>query len=158
MAGKFAIVKKLSIKGILGRKPKVPEDGKVNWLVQFIGVATGMKTGSSNFGEWTALTGSFQGVNMETGDVMRSGMCFMPDVALNLITPALGQKDTKGIEFAFNIGVKADEKSTIGYVYVAEPVLEASENDPLEMLTKKLGASKMEKPAAIENKPQAKKA
>jgi hypothetical protein len=150
MSNKIPIVKKLSIKTILGRKPKAPAEGKIDWLCQIIGVATGVKTGNSNFGDWTALMGSFQGLNMETGDISRSGQCFLPDVALNLITAALLNKDARGIEFAFNIGVKEDSKSTTGYVYVCEPVLEASENDPLEMLTKKLPGK--EKVAQLEKK------
>jgi len=152
---KFAIVKKLSVKNIMGKKPKAPEEGKTEWLCQIVGVAQGIKTGRSDFGDWTALTGAFQGSNMETGVVTRSGVCFLPDVALNLITPGLMQKETKGIEFAFNIGVKADEDSTTGYVYVCEPIFDAAENDPLEMLTKKLPAPKGDKVAQIEHKKKA---
>lgn len=152
---KFAIVKKLSVKSILGKKPKPPEEGKTEWLCQIVGVATGVKTGNSNFGDWTALTGSFQGSNMETGVITRSGVCFLPDVALNLITPGLMQKETKGIEFAFNIGIKFDDDSTTKYVYVVEPIFEASENDPLEMLTKKLQKPAVEKADQTEHKKRA---
>ena len=123
--------------------------------MQVMGVATGIKTGESDKGPWTALLGSFQAINMETGDTYRSGVCFLPNIMLNLVTPRLLEKESKAVEFAFNIGVKADEKSATGYVYIAEPIFETAENDPLEMLTKKLPAPKGDKAAQIEHKKKA---
>jgi len=138
MGTKIALVGKISVKSMLGGKPKAPETDKPEYLVQMVGIATSIKTGTSNFGDWTALLGSFQATNMETGETVRSGMLFMPDVALNLIIPSLNNKDNKGVEFGFNIGVKKDAASSVGYIYVAEPIFDAAENDPLEMITKKL--------------------
>lgn len=138
MSTKFAIVSKISMKILLGKRPRAPEGTEPVYLAQMVGVATNIKTGTSNFGDWTALLGSFQATVMETGVTVRSGQMFLPDVALNLILPALKDANNKGVEFAFNIGVKADEASKTGYIYVAEPIFEASENDPLEMITKKL--------------------
>lgn len=140
MSSKFTILSKISVKSVLGHKVKTPE--KSEMLIQVMGVATGIKTGESDKGPWTALLGSFQAINMQSGNVYRSGVCFLPNIVLNLILPKLLEKESKSIEFAFNIGVAPDEESAVGYVFIAEPIFDAAENDPLEMLTKKLPAPK----------------
>lgn len=131
---KVTIVSKLSVKKICG-KVKKPE-GKV-MLMQVFGIATGTKSDESNFGPWTALLGQFRAVNLETGEVFQSGVCFLPNTGLNLITPLLKKDGVDGLEFALNIGVIPAE-NTVGYEYYVEPVIEAKDNDPLEILSKKV--------------------
>lgn len=137
---KFDLVSKISVKKVMGAKPRAPEPGKSEMLMQVIGVATGTKVKDTDFGQSIALLGSFQATNLKTGKVYRSGVCYLPNLALDLIAPQLSDKDTKAVEFAFNIGVVYDEGSATSYVYFAEPVIAPGENDPLEMLTKKLPA------------------
>lgn len=128
------ILTKLSVKKVLGKIENVTEK-KI--LMQVFGVATGVKTGDSNYGPWEALTGQFRAINLETGQIYQSGICFLPQVALNLITHRVKEDSVNGVEFAFNIGVvPADNKA--GYEYSCEPLIEASENDPLEVLQKKM--------------------
>lgn len=153
MSTKFTLLSKLSMKSVLG-KIKIPDDGEVI-LAQIMGVATGIKTGESDKGPWTALLGSFQGINMETGSIYRSGVCFLPNIVMNLLLPKLLEKDSKAIEFAFNIGIKSDDKSATKYVYIAEPIFDTAENDPLEMLTKKLPKTEIASTKAIEHKKRA---
>lgn len=153
MSTKFTMISKISAKSVIG-KIKAPDSGQ-HFIMQVMGIATGTKTGESDKGPWTALLGSFQAINMETGNVYRSGVCFLPNIVLNMILPKLLEKDSKAVEFAFNIGIKADEDSVTGYVYIAEPIFEAAENDPLEMLTKKLPKTSGEKVSQIEHKKKA---
>lgn len=131
------IVTKLSAKKIVG-KVKRPEAKTP--LYQVFGIATGIKTGESNFGPWTALTGQFRAVKLDDGQTFQSGVCYLPKMGTDLITPMLNKEGVDGLEFALNIGVVPSENQ-IGYEYYVEPVLEAKENDPLEALQKKVQAA-----------------
>lgn len=131
---KVNIVSKISAKKIVG---KVKKPTETVYHMQVYGIATGTKAGESNFGPWTALTGQFRAKNLETGEVSQSGVCFLPEIALNLITPKLDAKNVEGVEFALNIGVTPANNS-VGYEYVVTPVIAASENDPLEQLETKV--------------------
>lgn len=128
------IVSKLSAKKVCGKVSK-PE-GKTP-LLQVFGIATGIKTGESNFGPWTALTGAFRATRIKDGEIFQSGTCFLPKMGTEMIAPMLKKEGVDGLEFAFNIGVVPSDNA-IGYEYYVEPMLEAKENDPLEMLAKRV--------------------
>lgn len=128
------LITKISPKKIMG---KINAPKEKTFLMQVFGVATGTKVGDGNYGPWEALTGQFRAVNLETGEIFQSGVCHLPTVALNLIIPRIKEDSVNGVEFAFNIGVvPADNK--VGYEYIAEPLIEAADNDPLELLAKKV--------------------
>lgn len=107
--------------------PKTP-------ILRVFGVARGVLTGTSTFGQWEALSGDFIAVNLETGEEFRSGKAFMPDIALNLVTGALaGSPD--GVEFAFDFGVKPSAKDPENkYEYTVKPVVKAKESDQIANL------------------------
>lgn len=138
---------------------EVYANGETVWVAEVIGLARGTKTGTSNYGEWTALMGDFyarplvgdkadkvddKGEVTETGTRYRTGQLFLPDVALNLIVPVVDTLD-KGaaVEVAFKIGITANEESNFGYDYTAAFLVEPEENDPLSMLAAKV-APKLE--------------
>ena len=130
----ISIVSKISVAKVIG-KLKVPTE-KV-YIMQVYGIANGSEKGVSTYGEYTKLTGRFRGLNMVTGDQFEAGECFLPDIALNLVLGALD--GTKGVEFAFNIGIYP-ANNAYGYEYCCDPLMEASENDPLALMEKKLSA------------------
>lgn len=105
-----------------------------NPILRVFGVARGVLSGTSTFGQWEALSGDFIAVNLETGEEFRSGKAFMPDIALNLVTGALaGSPD--GVEFAFDFGVKPSTKDPENkYEYTVKPVVKAKESDQIANL------------------------
>jgi len=125
--------------------------GETTWLANVVGLARGVKTGMSNYGEWSALQGEFVAEALEgekKGTRYRTGQLFLPDVALFLVTPLVYQLDKGGaVEVAFKIGITAvtDDVSNTGYEYTAEFLIEPSQNDPLEMMLAKVAP-------ALENK------
>lgn len=138
------LIKKISIKTVLKARPAVPEkNGEVNQIMDLIGIANGVQPGETDKGPYNRFIGSFQATNLKTGEVYRSGSCFMPDVAGNLILGAL-KGGASSVEFGFKIGVVKDDQSATGYVYVAEPLMKPSENDPLELLNKKVNVPQLE--------------
>jgi len=146
------IVKKLSVKQLIGHAPDAPErgDDKPKWLADVIGRAVGIKQGESNYGPWFALTGEFIARQIPTGakdevvEHFKSGMVFVPDLVLNLIEPAM-QATGGAIEFGFRLGIKRDDASATKYVYVAESLIEPAESDPLTKLANQVFGDTMPK-------------
>jgi len=141
---KTAIVKKLSTKVLVGQAKAYSKDlqqGQQTDLYNVIGVAHGLKHGTTNFGDFTALMGQFIAeplVGAKAGQRYRTGQLFLPDVALNMVAPIvenLGKGES--VELAFRIGIEADDTATTGYIYTAEFLTEPKENDPLEALAAK---------------------
>lgn len=124
------LLKKMSAKTIIG---KIEPPEKQTDLFAIYGVATGTKTGSSTFGDWLAFIGDFEGVHMESGEVNRSPVCFLPEPAQGMLEAAL-LKNENGVEFSFIIGVKPNKTSTTGYEYTVKPVVASKQNDALEKL------------------------
>lgn len=124
------LLKKMSAKTLIGKID--PPEKQVD-LFAVYGVATGTKTGSSNFGDWLAFIGDFEGVDIATGEVSRSPVCFLPEPAQGMLEAAL-LKNENGVEFSFIIGVKPNKTSTTGYEYTVKPVVASKQNDALEKL------------------------
>lgn len=142
MKGK--IISKISVKTVWGSKPDAPTKDKgteAQWLMQIIGQATGFTTGDTDKGNWVKLIGAFQATNLETGELFRSGACFLPNVALNLIMGELKAAETQSVAFGFRIGVIRDEASATNYVYTCDPIGEVFEHDPLQPLIEKMKAN-----------------
>jgi len=140
----IAIVKKLSMKVLVGNvkaQIKDLQEGQSVDIARVVGIARGLRHGTSTYGDFTALTGDFVAealVGAKVGSRFRTGQLFLPDVAQNLVQPTvenLAKGD--GVEMAFTIGVIATESSNTGYEYTASFLVEPSANDPLEALMSK---------------------
>ena len=136
MTTTVTIVTNISVKKVLGKlKPPMEK----TYLMRVFGIAHSVKTDTAQYGEYTALLGQFRAVNLVTGDVFGAGKCFLPDIALNLVVPAINKEGTNGVEFAFNIGIMPADNA-FGYEYCCDLLMEAGETDPLEIIQKKLAA------------------
>lgn len=126
----LGLVSKISVAKCHGKldKKNLPKGA----ILRVAGIATGTKTGTSNYGPWTALTGDFYAVNLESGEEFRAGKAFLPSTALGLVEGALSDSP-EGVEFAFDFGVKAAENA-IGYEYTVKPVVKAKESDRMAQL------------------------
>lgn len=132
-------VKKLSVATVCGRV-KVAE-GEKKSLMRVVGVCIGTKTGTSQYGDWTALEGSFKATNIETGEVVHSGICLLPDVALTQILVARNAANNNPVEFAVDIIVTGDtdpKPGSIGYSYSANWLIESGGDDPLKAIEARL--------------------
>lgn len=142
------IIKKISAKTVCGKikQEVLGKDGddqdvigfRERSLMRVIGVATGVRTGTTNFGEFVAFRGQFQATDLSTGKEFRSSQCFLPDDVTGMIHAQLASGDTKAVEFAFDIGIRPRDDLPIGYEYTSKPLLKPSENDPLTNLLAKL--------------------
>jgi hypothetical protein len=126
------LIAKLSVKGIgcvpVGRSTPTS-------LCVILGRASGIKTGVQKdksgeiTGEWSALTGSFQAKNLETGEVFRSGKLFLPSGIHEVVESKVKELGETGgvVEFALEIR-SIESSSPAGYKYQAVPLIEPAAN------------------------------
>ena len=139
------LLKKISAKQVVGNVKKVvadslKNDGDKMDLYNVIGIATGVKTGETDYGPWIAFTGQFEATNIETGEVFQSGKCHMPEPLDQMIHDVIVQKDTDGnpavesVQFAYTVGVKRRDDLQVGYEYTLREIVSADAADPLAAL------------------------
>lgn len=148
---KLQLVKKLSLKSIIG-KPDIKalhEGGKEIEVFNVGGACTGIKTGNSTYGDWTAFTGTFGAIRLSDGMVFRGVQLFLPEVAEGFVLPAVYAAEGHPVEFAFIIGVKPAKKQdgSDSYEYTVKPIQAAEVSDPLDAM---MGLLRKHAPAALE--------
>lgn len=150
-------IKKLSVATIFGKisiKDLLAAPETTMPVMRVIGLAMGVKKGDSNYGEWTALLGTFQCTNLQTGEASEAATLFLPEVALIPIQVALSAEGVRGVEFAIDISVRYVENGKPGgvpYEYTWTPLLPPDQNDPITRIKNKLLA--LQGPAKGETDP-----
>ncbi len=143
------LVKKLTVKSVLGRKPSAALLGDKSdvSLMTVYGKASTVEHGEHDFGdgntsEYDKFKGDFEAVRVSDGVVIRSAVMILPEVAGDLLATVVnGLEEGQGaVEFAFMINIRKDEGSTIGYQYEAEPLTKTEEKDPLSNIRAQLTA------------------
>lgn len=134
------LLKKLSVKGVCGNI-KAPAVGVTVDLMVVMGYAKTSEIKKTTFGDSVGFHGDFKGINVDTGEEFRSGTCYLPDVASDLLANALDSTDG-AVEFGFTIGIvgvagRTPEEAT-KYEYRCAPMMEVSENDPMVLLEARL--------------------
>ena len=131
------LLKKLGAKQILGNVKKVvtencKNDGDIYKAYSIYGIASGTKTGTSQFGDWMAYTGSFEAVNYITGESIKSIQAFIPEPLNSIIKEGLLKHET--VQFAFTVSVKRRDDTKEGYEYLVEPHTNVTSTDELSQL------------------------
>lgn len=125
------IVKKVTIAG--AKLAAVNAANGRLYMGRLLGVATGTKTGTSQYGEWTALIGDFCRISPE-GEHTRAPQAFAPDMVM---FPIVAQLNSAGgsVDVAVDVYACVDTNSPCGFSYRAQPVIpETQENSPLARL------------------------
>jgi len=132
-------LKKLSVKTVCGKLDfgKDAKDGAEISLMHVFGQAQGVKAGTSSFGEWEALTGNFEAVNLADGEAYRAATLFLPDLAHDPLVMAMKANPDSPIDFAIEITAKKDSAVAVGYTYGMKTLIEAETADPLKALREK---------------------
>ena len=147
----MSLVKKISAKTVCGNVKALVKDletGQKLAIMEVIGLvrpgAAGIQTGETDNGVWTAFKGGFEAINLVTGESYMAGKLFLPDVAQDLILQTVENAE-HDVQIHFLIGVREDETSAPGYTYYAEPMMKASESNPLEQIKRESGFGKTAK-------------
>ncbi len=144
------ILSKLTLKGMGCDPSKVKSltDGNKLTLGRIYGIVNDVryKEDRNKPGAYhTQFVGTLEGVNMETGEIFRSGICYFPAGISETMEAAFKQiaevskKDgtTPAAQFAFEIrSVKAS--NPIGYSYEAQAIRKPEQDDPLAELRAQL--------------------
>ena len=91
-------------------------------LARIYGVATGVKIKTDTKGDtFEAITGTFEGVNLETGEIFRSGLLFLPGGIHETLT-VHAREDGAAVRFGLEI-FAIPATNPIGYSYSAKSLL-----------------------------------
>lgn len=107
------------------------DEHKTHFLYRVGGIAVGVVTGQSQFGEWTKLVGRFQAMS-DDGNIYRSGTAFLPGDVVQILAEKL--RDADQITFLYDVYARHDPSLATGYGYIVEPVRDPDEADPLDTL------------------------
>lgn len=133
------IITKMTVKGVGANPAKAKADNQKTPLCRIYGTASGVVHKVDNRGEpITGITGNFEGVNLETGEVYKSGVLYLPGGIHEMLLNAVdqGEDDDKGkpvynsVNFAFDISA-VPATNPIGYSYEASQLIEATTADPM---------------------------
>lgn len=138
--------RKISAKTVMGGKMKkdwIPEKGSKP-LFQVIGQAYGIREGQGDYGKWTALVGTFEAVNLITGEFFAGPECFLPEPFNSMLANKLkGPEKVNAVDFAYEIGVSPPgPDDTVQYVYTCKPIHDPTAGDPLKALRSRLPSFK----------------
>lgn len=147
-SGEESYIAKLTVK-TLGCKPdmvKTLEGQDKLALCRIFGKAAGVgyQDDSRNPGSiFTYFKGTFEGINMQTGETYRSGKLYLPKGISELVEAVIKNAEKNGkeqVSFAFEIrSVKAT--NPIGYSYEAVAIKRPEQEDELAELRKLLMAA-----------------
>lgn len=125
------IVKKITVAG--AKLAAVNAASGRLYMGRLVGIATGTKTGVSQYGEWTALIGDFALIQPD-GTMVRAPMAFAPDLVLMPVVSALAANGGS-VDVAVDVYACADTKSPCGFSYRAQSAVpETAESSPLVRL------------------------
>lgn len=128
MPNETQLISKIAPRSVCGR---IAKPSKAEVLFNVYGVASGFMSGESNYGPWECLTGNFEAVNLQTGEVFQSPRAFLPRVAHGMIVAQFKQgKEGVAVRFALEVGVKPADTS-VGYEYTVAPLVKPEEDDAL---------------------------
>lgn len=115
-----------------------PQDGakKDTPLARIYGFVSGIKIGTNpnNGDAYTALQGDFEGENLQTGEMFRSGILFLPGGIHETLTSPFDNlkegEEAPRIKFGFTINA-FPATNKIGYSYKAIPFVQPNKDDAL---------------------------
>lgn len=143
------VIKKITAKEVCGDVKKLVnlnmKDGELPEglaipLMRVVGKCDRTQIKTTDIGESLLLLGNFEGINIATGEVFRSGRCYLPEVAADMIAGMLLDDSVSAVEFGFDIGVITDPSSIVGYTWEVTPLVEPQDDDALSRLSKSLPA------------------
>ena len=107
-------------------------DKKAVGLLRIAGITNAAQPGQTDKGEYLKLLGQFRATNPATGETFEASTSILPNFITEPLAAALGQSDE--VEFALEIGVKANATSVTGYEFTVKPLVEAKVSDKMGAL------------------------
>lgn len=102
-------------------------------LMRVFGQCDKIKLGNTTFGETVEFQGTFEAINILTGEIYRGSRLFLPPVLTDMVRAEVVAAGDTGVQFAFDIGVDS-ANTPHGYQYTITPLSAPSTTDPLAMM------------------------
>lgn len=136
------LLSKISAKGVMGNvigqkaviTAELAKGEKYGFRI--VGLVKSTFSVVTQFGDSTGFKGTFEAVNIRTGEAFRAGKCFLPTIATDLLESAvdgMGEDQTE-LRFGFEIGLIPSDKGSTGYEFTVKPLIDTTENDPVAEL------------------------
>lgn len=126
--GAVAAVRKITVASVYG-KVKVADipEGEEIAICRMAGVASGIKSGESQYGEWEILLGEFAATNSQTGEIFAGGACAVPgamgEMLLSQLKAALLEDAASKLRFSVDVFAVVSPRDENKYEYIVRPVL-----------------------------------
>lgn len=135
--GNAEYLRKITAKDVMGEAIKgLVKEGETVQLFVVYGIANGTKTKDTAYGPAHAVTGNFEAVRVSDGAVFQASVAYLPEPAGSTTVEAVKNKsaDVDGVEFAWQVGIKASKKAATGYEFVCRPYMKPAEHQALASL------------------------
>ena len=88
----------------------------------------------------TGLVGEINAINLHTGEQFYSTVCWLPQMAVDLVATQFGgdTDDVQRVAFAYDIGAQFDESSATSYTFTVDPLTELKPTESMQKLTASL--------------------
>ena len=104
-------------------------------LCTIMGFANGAKPDANEYSEFIKFAGDFRSINKETGEILNSGLCILPNFyAEQLYAAVNAQGRTAPVKFAVDISVRYDPAIVTKYTYELTNIAAAPAEDPMAQL------------------------
>lgn len=120
---------------------KLPEGQTKLALARMYGIVSrvGFQEDRNTGATYTFFVGSFEGINLETGETVQANKMYLPEGASESLESIVSQVQTKrgksaSVNFAFEIRALKSTNSKSGYVYETAAILQPDLADPLKEL------------------------
>lgn len=125
-------IKKITVKNVCGKIEPPKQKGKSVPVMRLFGLVTHYDIRESQYGPSPRFKGQFEALSLldKSAKPLRSGTLYVPEVVSDMILAAFPDGEIRTVQFAVEIGVKADD-STIGYQYEVRPLIHHEDTDPL---------------------------
>ncbi len=131
------MAKSIDPKTLIGNVKKVISEwneGESNDLFHIVGRAESVETGEGTHGPWVRFVGTFEAVNVDTGENTVSTKAYFPEPYESLTYAALQQAEGGSVEIACTIGATKVELLPTGYKYHVKSLQEIKPSDDLKHL------------------------
>ena len=159
------MIRKISVKTTVGDlkkfvmsalKEKTMENGQKFDVFSVVGIVKKVTKGTHDqFGDYYEFGGQFEATAL-CGDTKntsyRAAKCFLPEVATDLLVAEYDRVASEndgvvdGIQIALKVIATVDEDAAVLYSFEVQPLIEATEADPLAMIKQQAGLYGIEAP------------
>lgn len=140
MAKQLTALTKMGITYMQMTGKEAVKQGKSVFMCRIYGEATDSKTKEDRTGRpYTYLIGQFRGVNNK-GEEFESEKLFLPDGIMEKVLSQLAQAEGAPVKFGYDITSAVNDKSSVGYNYVATTIIKTETSDRLKDMEASLPA------------------